>query len=790
MISASIAITQGGVLAECQAADPVQYPTAARRANSYRCPVGRATGRGYVLLRRRDLEQLNGSAPVELTMTVVEEGTRRPQIVSKTFRRLWIDRAEKVSKGGHPDDGAGVYLVHLVDIRHFLNRWASSNRQINVRSWAGGDPHRDWLTDTVQVNGNILRPRTCEEIIGMLWSDCRIIGPSPRVSISAPPWENLHLAGVNPWHKLHDLLESVGQTTFYDPLLHRFTIGLLRDCQTVANEIGNHEYESRPVSGGATLMPEHISVVFPMVREDYGTERDTEANNNVVTNSHTTITKSQRGGEFFRGAHHTIWDHHTVAVIQSGTTDTLLNFEALDERAEQLVDGWKRVHAADACSRGHQIVMGLHREIRPGPAVRLVVWRDFGFGDGSVTESLTFPGMPDDLTVESMQVRDPAPKFNRDGYPNFPRLPNQVQVYFGRPLPGENPAVIPAGLIYPITGNVFGGQVRRYNPVTKAVSRIERCWVINDLGDGEPLRANKSYAGRLNGMITLEDIRLPLYVVSVDKVDVDAVCDPEGGDEKTSWKHIERLRARKSDGLTFREPWLRSNPDDPFQPSGFLDDGRNDPLLSFVAPPKKSDEKGAWLFGHNGQVHDSENERTGAPGQARWQSTLKTRSGAILGNASRGFCQLTLSKDAREDSTEEETKTYLWGFFPTKIKQNWICPYNDAEPGNVLLADHEKDGNIQLKWADGCLHYHDCYTIYSIDSILVYDPGWSGGSYLPVTLTTYGYSVASCSMPCDYDPQSSDDKVAEFTSIYEEGPFDSCDDGYQLATVPELGDPY
>src|SRR5262245_27884301 len=109
------------------------------KANTFHCPLGRGPGRGWVLLRRADLDAVALTADQELAFA--DDAGHRT-----TFRKITLVGAQCVTPGA-PDDGQRAYLCELVDRRHHLAR-VPIDAAYNVRSPCGSDLYSDYLTHT------------------------------------------------------------------------------------------------------------------------------------------------------------------------------------------------------------------------------------------------------------------------------------------------------------------------------------------------------------------------------------------------------------------------------------------------------------------------------------------------------------------------------------------------------------------------------------------------------------------------------------------------------------------
>jgi hypothetical protein len=125
-----------------------------------------------------------------------------------------------------------------------------------------------------------------------------------------------------------------------------------------------------------------------------------------------------------------------------------------------------------------------------------------GLGPGGDVASFPWMQFVDDASLENYKAVDLA----RHSYPNYPRLPNIVQVFYSGDSAGA-----------PVSANADGfhpGKVRRW--VANNLVTLEDCWirfVDNDSGDVPAINGANYGPARLSGMSTSDGQRLPVYTV-------------------------------------------------------------------------------------------------------------------------------------------------------------------------------------------------------------------------------------------------------------------------------------
>lgn len=540
-------VTLGGW--DCLVPDPAEYPLADGKANSFRCPIGSASGRGHVLISRAVLNALSpANGPLELIFKSAggEAGDGEVKL-----KRVWMHSGYRANYGGASDDVNAAYVIRLVDVRFFLNKWSSATKIFNVTNWAGGDGDRYYIRETIKAAGT---PYTWEDVAFELWKACKMLGDFQGLGpMNLAPPSDLYYVGVNPWRALNELLGQIGRTIAYDPQNDKFYVVSLSNpvpsqgdaFANIGQQRGDLLYDGRPFSGGACVAPEKIRVYFYVKYEDYGSERDTESTQNWATSDQSTFIDVSTGAEgAVPGTTLTIWDD-MPALKRHGNRAAFANDGAMSTKAQAKVQAWMLKNSADRYSRNHFILNG--PAIIPNAGIyKQVIWRNFGGREGLCTEVQKFPGLPADVDFDSAGgagmsktgtneafIDDFAtenlatPDLMRKTFPNYPRLPNFVTVTVGKP-DAECDAMGNVGFLKPYEGSaIFGGYVVRYSPENAAMETLEACWIMAigeraGVDPGPRIRKNDVLYGRLSGKYEAAagqyaGTRLPLYVVRAEE---------------------------------------------------------------------------------------------------------------------------------------------------------------------------------------------------------------------------------------------------------------------------------
>lgn len=543
--------------------DKEQYPKAHLKATSYNCPLGPATGVGYVLLTKEQMDQFGtGDNFANLVFeTNTEEASQKV-----TLRRLYIHSSTLLNPGSE-EDPDGVYLVKLVDPRFHLNKWSSTQRQFNVRSFAGKDPY---LAETISVGGAAFG---WSRIISDLWDDCGPAGSFPGLPVTptAPPPENLHFVGVNAWHALHSVLEKIGLTSRYNPLTGLFSIVEMQSAVHDPPEFDDLIFQAFPFSGGACVAPFIIRVMFKVTFEDYGQENDTGTSGSYITSQNTIFFDIENTDFAVPDTRLVLWDD--LPAIKGHAVNAIINQQELGAKAQQRANAWFQENSASQNSRGLGVGQGA-LNITPSGVIKHVLWRDYGSeGGGMLTEAAKYPGIFHESPEDAMSIGSSgsefgsgdggsvdessmAPDFGRHTYPNYPRLPNFV--VFSEGTRADDCCPSEGDMLEAYEDQFFfGGAVIRFDSVSGQMIILEACWIYA-LGErkcdvGPIVRSGDVANGRLSGVYTAKTgdsagLKLPLYVVRVDDyLSIEVKCNC--GDDVRYASSV--FRKCKVDNITF-----------------------------------------------------------------------------------------------------------------------------------------------------------------------------------------------------------------------------------------------
>ena len=484
--------------------------------NSYTCPVGQASGRAWVLLHRADLDVLtttNKAGGKDATYTLGMKAFFENVDEFLTIPNLVLVKALRLNVGA-PDDANALYLVELADKRLILETWADSGViQANIRSHANDT---DYLTGTTGVGSAM----TWDELIEAVWNKMdHILGAySDSISSDGVP-EGWDIRGENAWSVLHAILAKLGKTVAYNPLASTYSIvDLSASAQTIPGSYDKHLLrDAEPIEHNATLAPETIRVYFRTHYKSYGQERDTEPGTNWQVEGDK-ASKSKDVATSISGAVSgsvlQLWDDLPLVFDENNSED---NDADLTTRAAAVAAAW----LADAgIVRSMKTYAGFKADVLPGGTIKVIRWQNLNAGPMTLITQRSGFSSPKEMRgtdlseILGSQEELQTPDLSRGSFPNFPRLPNIVEVDVTDGSPSTGDAVSANG------DGLFPGFVQRW--VAGSIATLDECWIRPvDLEPGTgasestvvDLRQNDKYVGRLSGIETSGGSTRPIYLV-------------------------------------------------------------------------------------------------------------------------------------------------------------------------------------------------------------------------------------------------------------------------------------
>ena len=493
------------------------------KATSYLCPLGMEPGKVWLLMTYADFFPIRNQPEFTLSWRASADANQNRLAKNFTVRKLYFNKTQRLFPGGEGDPNA-VLLIELEDRRTLLNRFSDTDRlYINWRSYAQSELY---LKETVKADG--VTPHSWSEAVELLWNLMPALGNYPGlpyVPTGVPT--NFAFHGENAWKSLHTLLHRLDCTTRFDPFAETFSIvrmGVFQQPPANLPDPPLFRSESDTFNNPALDAPEKIRVYFSTHREAYGQEKDTHREENWITTQGQYVEVATGVQGAIAG---TTLQIHDDLFENYDETDAIDNQADMNARAAERVANWVQTNSV---KRKRTIYQSIQPYL-PGSEVKAVWWRNFGREEkcgGTVTEVIQYPGMVKPI-AEMMKCGDDC-EVTREGplmpsdlgrrtYPNYPRLPNIVQVRCGgQGSCGSGSGVWGAsdeGTITPNDDGYFGGVVKRF--VGGTMTELEECWILfvddydDNLGQIE-VSDNDYFYGRLSGKVTSEGITRPLYL--------------------------------------------------------------------------------------------------------------------------------------------------------------------------------------------------------------------------------------------------------------------------------------
>jgi hypothetical protein len=489
-----------------------------RKANSIFCPVGAAPSRAWLLMLKADVDYFRnqgGSSPLTITWTQRVDGVE----TTLNFHGFYLHKSTRVLHGGNGDASA-IHLVEFVDARAIAAAHSDCGAiAANIRSYAQdtvGNAGVRYLDGTTGY--------TWASLAAELWNACPGLGAFPGLPY-APDGvpQNTRFIGSNAWESLCALLDKLDCAVAHNPLAAsgNYSIVSLGAPQTIPDETLSLKWNAETEDFPATDIPEKVRVYFQNHYDSYGQENDTgRVGNWSVTGAGAYIDKTTGVAGAVAGTIKSLWDDLPRLLDEN---NTLQNSTELDTRATARRDKWLQ---RQQTVRRHRIHIGLLQTILPGSQVRAVLWRCWGgesdglqqLEAGTVTEFVSCPELITSLGANGLggfggsAITQPKehyspPDLGRHSYPNFPRLPNIVQVYHSAGTLGQEVQANGSGL--------HPGKVRRW--VAGSLATLEDCWIrfVDDhdnLAGNVTVKDGDCFYGRLSGIETHDGATLPIYL--------------------------------------------------------------------------------------------------------------------------------------------------------------------------------------------------------------------------------------------------------------------------------------
>lgn len=494
--------------------------TAWRKANSLFYPVGPGYSEAWLVVSYRVLQTLTNAANINAAHTIQwgvstnPNNSSSPITTTYSFPGWRFIHAETVLQGYARQAGA-LYLCCFRDIRYLASINSDSGTvRTNIRSYAQENPY---LTGTTGY--------TWTSYITELWSNVGTLGAFPGMPAGLPidsvP-ETQFFTGHNGWAVLNAVLEYLDCAISPNPLLGTFSIVQLGKPQTLPNNLPTPIQNFEPVTSNVDCAAT-LKFYFNKHYKNYGQEKDTELVDNWAYNGWGS-TSSQATNITGAIGIKPIWQDMPIVIGIDGTDENTA------DRATRITNATSRYVTRYTCSLYHRIYSAIRSDVLPGGTIKAILFRNWDDGEGlndfggTVTEWIAKPEyvrnmdeFKEGCLTNSEQVTNITtaksnilpPDLGQHSYPNYPRLPNIVQVYHSGASAGD--------YVEPNASNLHPGRVKRVT--NQVMTTYEDCWIlfVNDYdnlaGDFRAIDG-EYYYGRLTGQASHAGTKLPLYVVA------------------------------------------------------------------------------------------------------------------------------------------------------------------------------------------------------------------------------------------------------------------------------------
>lgn len=318
------------------------------RANSFYMPAGRWPSRGWILLSRKDLDDIDNYA----TNLVLEIGDSNHADNIGTLKNLTVVHARCVTRGIAADDNA-LYLVEITDGRGIVaNRWFKFplQAQYNIRAPA--------YPQTFHPNSmNSGTTWTWSTMLENIWDKMSThLGAWPGLPSNPKGTpEGFWFTGVPAWKALNDVLDHLGMNVAVDHTKDApYTIvgGGTADATftNLQSQYATHLLDDQElVDTGSGRVPKTIDVFFRKRNEVYGTEETTPYRNDEMAyqwNQDAVHTITVNAPSTFSNAvgKHFIWSDFTIRhdVGNDPNADDLAEAQTIAE--ERVTQYFERIY--------------------------------------------------------------------------------------------------------------------------------------------------------------------------------------------------------------------------------------------------------------------------------------------------------------------------------------------------------------------------------------------------------------------------------------------------------------
>ena len=403
------------------------------QANSYVCPLGPEPGKAWLLLTRKQIDEIEPSdrdgATLKFALYDLTEGK---SLQSLEVEGMVFLRGQRMMMG-KPDDENAVYLTEWADHRwwawNFNNTTATSPGSFNVRMPSPEDPHQYYEQSRRSAGGSV-SDYTWQTMLDNIWQrlpdSYAGLGPTLPYTPSVAPdgWEvkDCHALGT-----LAKMLSEIGCTIGFDPTDKTYSYVRLGQSQDEPDDLPRPVFDAEMITNVHAFCPRYSVSVFAKWEREHGTQDTTDEDVNWRFSTHSTqqTTISGTGSE---GTKETQW--HDVK--------DYLNSADRSARKQEFSDNLENDRKTPESLKRYS---GIRTDQLPGPQVKVVLWRHWG--DGFVTEVVRRPGVASAMRVlpdgrmdgqwKSIDRLQRGPDFGQQTFPVYPQLMEFITIKEGSP---------------------------------------------------------------------------------------------------------------------------------------------------------------------------------------------------------------------------------------------------------------------------------------------------------------------------------------------------------------------
>lgn len=288
-------------------------------ANSLYVSNGLFPARGWLLMRRQDVDSLN-TYSASLVLNI--EDFRQSSPSALTFQNLALVQSRCVSRGLAADPDA-IYLVEVTDKKGVLfNQWFRfpTNTQYNIRApaYPGG-----YYTLSTPGGGS---PWTWSSLVGDLWGQMSLLGAYPGLPIvPAGTPEGYSIPGNSAWEALCAILDLLGcavATDLTQTAPYTIVYGGAADTAYAALDakyLPIKEDDLEYVDMGSGRVPGNVVVYFHIRYRYFGTQETVRRDSYQWQTNPLYSVKVAAPAEFQNAVGlHFLWDDFTVQLDEDG----------------------------------------------------------------------------------------------------------------------------------------------------------------------------------------------------------------------------------------------------------------------------------------------------------------------------------------------------------------------------------------------------------------------------------------------------------------------------------------